>query len=53
MPIPFISSLFGTSSSASDKMSYPDKRSDDEWRAVLNKGTSSSRWLPPPMACEP
>lgn len=36
MPIPFISSLFGTSSS-SDKMSYPDKRSDDEWRAVLNK----------------
>lgn len=20
-------------------MSYPDSRSDDEWRAVLNKGT--------------
>jgi peptide-methionine (R)-S-oxide reductase len=53
MPIPFISSLFGTSSSASDKMSYPDKRSDDEWRAVLNKGVwSLGCWLPP-MACKP
>jgi len=38
MPIPFLSSLFGTSSSSSDKMSYPDKRTNDEWRAVLNKG---------------
>lgn len=38
MPIPFLSALFGTSSSSSsDKMSYPDQRSDDEWRAVLNK----------------
>jgi peptide-methionine (R)-S-oxide reductase len=35
--IPFLSSFFGTSS-ASSKMSYPDNRSDDEWRAVLNKG---------------
>lgn len=43
MPIPFLSSLFGTSSSSSsDKMtSYPDKRTDDEWRTVLNKGKSS------------
>ncbi|KAI0133548.1 methionine-R-sulfoxide reductase-like protein SelR [Xylariales sp. AK1849] len=33
--IPFFGSLF--SSSASSKMSYPDQRSNDEWRAVLNK----------------
>ncbi|KAA8644355.1 peptide-methionine (R)-S-oxide reductase [Aspergillus tanneri] len=31
---PFLSSLF--SSSSSDKMSYPDQRSDDAWRAVLS-----------------
>ncbi|KAL0941745.1 methionine-r-sulfoxide reductase [Colletotrichum truncatum] len=35
--IPFFGALFGSSSSSQDKMSYPDKRSDDEWRAVLNK----------------
>ncbi|OLN85250.1 hypothetical protein CCHL11_04247 [Colletotrichum chlorophyti] len=35
--IPFLGALFGSSSSTQDKMSYPDKRSDDEWRAVLNK----------------
>lgn len=33
--IPFLSSLF--SSSASEKMSYPDERSPQEWQAVLNK----------------
>ncbi|KAF4820890.1 hypotheticall protein [Colletotrichum siamense] len=33
--IPFLGALFGSSSQ--DKMSYPDKRTDDEWRAVLNK----------------
>ncbi|KAJ1338338.1 peptide-methionine (R)-S-oxide reductase [Microdochium nivale] len=33
--IPFLSSLFGSGSSSSNDMSYPDKRSDDEWRAVL------------------
>lgn len=33
--IPFLSSLFGTS--ASEKMSYPDERSPQEWQAVLNK----------------
>ncbi|KAF9876349.1 methionine-r-sulfoxide reductase [Colletotrichum karsti] len=35
--VPFLGALFGSSSSSQDKMSYPDKRSDDEWRAVLNK----------------
>ncbi|EXJ63824.1 hypothetical protein A1O7_00159 [Cladophialophora yegresii CBS 114405] len=36
--IPFLGALFGTTtSSSSSKMSYPDTRSDDEWRAVLNK----------------
>merc|ERR1711939_1087145 len=34
--IPFLSSLFGTSSSTSN-MSHPVQKSDDEWRAVLNK----------------
>ncbi|KAI0514913.1 methionine-R-sulfoxide reductase B2 [Xylaria bambusicola] len=33
--MPF-SSLFGSSSSA-NKMTYPDERSPDEWRAVLSK----------------
>jgi peptide-methionine (R)-S-oxide reductase len=37
--IPFLGALFGTSTPASAKMSFPDARSDDEWRAVLNKGT--------------
>lgn len=32
--IPFLSALF--SSSPSEKMEYPDKRTDDEWRAVLS-----------------
>lgn len=36
--IPFLSSLFGTSSSSSSNMSHPVQKSDDEWRAVLNKG---------------
>ncbi|ETI27721.1 methionine-R-sulfoxide reductase [Cladophialophora carrionii CBS 160.54] len=37
--IPFLGALFGTSAStpAAAKMTYPDTRSDDEWRAVLNK----------------
>lgn len=34
--IPFLSSLFGTSAS-SQKMSYPDARTSQEWQAVLNK----------------
>ncbi|KAI1872359.1 uncharacterized protein JN550_004078 [Neoarthrinium moseri] len=33
--IPFLGSLFSSSSSSS--MSYPDQRTNDEWRAVLNK----------------
>ena len=36
--IPFLSSLFGTSAPAAEKMSYPDQRSSEEWQAVLNKG---------------
>lgn len=37
--IPFLGSLFGSSSSSSSsKMSFPDQRTDDEWRAVLTKG---------------
>jgi len=34
--IPFLSSLFSTSSSSND-MSYPLQKSDDEWQAVLSK----------------
>lgn len=34
-----LGSFFSTSSKAeSDKMSYPDKRSEEEWRAVLSPG---------------
>jgi peptide-methionine (R)-S-oxide reductase len=36
--IPFLSSFFSTSNSS--KMSYPLQKSDDEWRAVLSKGSS-------------
>ncbi|SPJ77182.1 related to M.capricolum transcription repressor [Fusarium torulosum] len=35
--IPLLGALFGTSSKNSSNMSYPDNRSNDEWRAVLNK----------------
>jgi len=35
--IPFLGSLFSTSSS-SKNMSYPLKKSEDEWQAVLSKG---------------
>ena len=38
--IPFLSSFFSTSNSS--KMSYPLQKSDDEWQAVLSKGTSTS-----------
>ena len=40
--IPFLGALFGSSSNSSSKMSYPDERSNDEWRAVLNKGKFAS-----------
>lgn len=38
----FLGSLFSSSSTASadSKMSYPDQRSDEEWRAVLSPGLS-------------
>ncbi|KAF3761787.1 SelR-domain-containing protein [Cryphonectria parasitica EP155] len=35
--IPILGSLFGTKATDSSTMSFPDKRTDDEWRAVLNK----------------
>lgn len=44
MPIPLLGSLFSSKAAAdadaSSTMSssYPDNRSDNEWRAVLNKG---------------
>jgi peptide-methionine (R)-S-oxide reductase len=47
--IPFFGSLF-SSSSSSNNMSYPDQRSDQEWRAVLNKGMSCLRILPVVLA---
>lgn len=40
--IPFLGSLFHSSSSSSQNGNnmgeYPDKRGEDEWRAVLSKG---------------
>ena len=37
--IPFLGSLFGTSSSSKqNNMTYPVQKSDDEWQAVLDKG---------------
>ncbi len=36
--IPFLGSLFSSNASSSKDMSYPTQKSDDEWRAVLNKG---------------
>lgn len=40
--IPFFGSFFSSSAKAesSDNMSYPDKRGEDEWRAVLSPGLS-------------
>ncbi|KAL6690061.1 putative methionine-R-sulfoxide reductase SelR [Trichoderma pleuroticola] len=34
--IPFLSALFGSSSKPSSNMTYPDQRTEDEWRAILN-----------------
>ncbi len=36
--IPLLSSFFGSSASASGKMSYPEERTPDEWRAILSPG---------------
>ncbi|CAH0052733.1 unnamed protein product [Clonostachys solani] len=36
-PMSFLKSFFGSPSSASSNMSYPDKRTNDEWQAILNK----------------
>ncbi|KAI1387363.1 SelR-domain-containing protein [Hypoxylon trugodes] len=35
--LPFFGSLFGSSSSSTNNMSFPDQRTSDEWRAVLSK----------------
>jgi len=45
--IPFLSSFFSTSNPT--KMSYPVQKSDDEWQAVLSKGTPL---FPPPRKKE-
>lgn len=44
MPIPLIGGFFSSKASDSSKMSYPVQKTDDEWRAVLNKGKA-------PQAC--
>jgi peptide-methionine (R)-S-oxide reductase len=36
--IPFFGAFF-SSNSNTEAMSYPDQRSDDQWRAVLNPGS--------------
>lgn len=35
--IPFLGALF-SSKAAAEEMSYPDQRSEDQWRAVLSPG---------------
>ena len=40
----FLGSLFGSSSNNSSKMTFPDQRTNDEWRAVLNKGMCPSSY---------
>ncbi|KAH8763156.1 methionine-R-sulfoxide reductase B2 [Diaporthe sp. PMI_573] len=37
MPIPMIGGLFTSEARDSSKMPYPVEKTDDEWRAVLNK----------------
>lgn len=36
--VPFLSSLFSSSAQSKQMADYPVKKTDDEWRAVLNKG---------------
>ncbi len=43
--IPFLGSLFSSSSSSSKDMSFPVQKTDDEWQAVLSKGAQIN---PPP-----
>jgi peptide-methionine (R)-S-oxide reductase len=40
MPIPFLSSLFGSSAAMADNTNYPVQKTDGEWQAVLSPGTS-------------
>lgn len=43
--IPFLSGLFGSGSPRKDDMSYPVKKSEEEWRAVLSPGLSCAKPL--------
>jgi hypothetical protein len=48
--IPFLSNLFSSSSTSTSNMSYPVQKSNDEWQAVLNKGTPPNRpFFPTPQ----
>jgi peptide-methionine (R)-S-oxide reductase len=40
MPIPFISSLFGSSAKMADNTNYPVQKTEGEWQAVLSPGMS-------------
>ncbi|EFX01556.1 methionine-r-sulfoxide reductase [Grosmannia clavigera kw1407] len=39
--IPFLGSLFSSGSAKQDTMSYPDKRTESEWQAILSPRTES------------
>lgn len=45
--IPFFGAFFSSNrnNESSEAMSYPDQRSEDQWRAVLNPGSSSTRQI--------
>ena len=55
--VPFLSSLFSTSAQSKQMADYPVKKSDDEWRAVLNKGIYQPSFhllpSPPPPLSSP
>lgn len=43
--VSFLGSLFSSSARAENDMSYPDERSDEDWRAVLSPGTFQGRLI--------
>lgn len=50
--IPFFGALFSSTSNSEESsgaMSYPDQRSEDQWRAVLSPGLSSVDRNTPPF----